>query len=103
MPPLLSVLDDSDADARAIAAETLALFDHNRVAVVAALVKLLQDPELAPRCAAVSSLGIIGADARGALPEMVEYAKRAQGLSERNNARYWIERIEPGAAPELRD
>ncbi len=103
VPPLLSVLNDSHADARAIAAETLALFDHNRAAVVAALAKLLHDPELAARCAAVSSLGVIGSDAKAALPEMVEYAKRAQGRSERNNARYWIERIEPGAAAELTD
>ncbi len=43
------------------------------------------------------SLSVNGwAEAKAALPEMVEYAKRAQDPSERNNARYWIERIEQG-------
>ncbi len=45
---------------------------------------------------------MIGAEAKAAVPEMIEYAKRAGGASEHENAVFWLEKIQAGASAELR-
>jgi len=94
VPMLVNCLKDEDSDIRAQAAEAVGAFHTEARLAVPALVKVLLDEELWPRHAAASALGEYGAQAKSALPKLKEYAERAGGASERENALAVIKRIE---------
>ncbi len=87
---------------RTAAAEGLGYSRTAEPAVITALVKTLDDPELAPRFAAATALGLLGTEASNAIPALIRRGKQAGGATERENIIHWIEQIEPGAAAELR-